>query len=157
MTTIGSTAPAVPMPTPIATVVSRIAATPGRAGRSRPNATIPSMHSAMALRGPIRPLTHGPIGANRPMSSTGIVVSRPTTPNDTPRSAWICGSNGPMPTSCGRMASVPRNSPESTARVARLDMPSREGSSGMGEGYRLAAGPASSSVQPDFEASVGAP
>ena len=89
LTTIGSTAPAVPMPTPIATVVSRIAATPGRAGRSRPNATIPSMHSAMALRGPIRPLTHGPIGANRPMSSTGIVVSSPTTPNETPRSAWI--------------------------------------------------------------------
>src|SRR6187551_2513437 len=52
------------------------------------------------------------------------------------------------------MARVPRNRPESTATVARLDMPGREGSSGMGEGYRLHAARASSSVQPDFEAFV---
>ena len=64
----------------------------------------------IARREPMRPERNGAGGANNPMQSTGIVPSSPATACETPRSVWIAGSSGPMPTSCGRSVSAARNS-----------------------------------------------
>ena len=80
-----------------------------------PNVPISASPIVIATRVPSRAARYAATGANSPMHSTGIVPSNPITACDVPRSSWIDGISGPIPTIWGRSASAARNSARSVA------------------------------------------
>ena len=118
-TIIDGIAPAIPIPTPIPNVARSTSPKAGAMARRIPKPMTRPRQTPKAVLGPNRAATTGPIGANRPMHRTGIVVSRPAALADSRRSSRIRGSSGPMARSWGRRASVARKRPATTASGTR--------------------------------------
>lgn len=120
-TTAGKIAPITPAEIPKRNVIASMSANCGAKARGIVAAAVTARQTAIVVRMPTRRSTRAAGRAKMPMQSTGIVARSPALVWLTPNSAWISGSNGPTPVSCGRSASVPANSPASSSTPASLE------------------------------------
>src|SRR5690349_13677958 len=116
-----------PIPMPTGQVSRTTSQTDGIVARRMPKTPIKESPSVIARRVPIRAARYAPTGAKRPMHSTGIVPSSPTTACDVPNPSWIFGIRGPTPTICGRSVRAAKKSATSVQAGRRLTRTRRAG------------------------------